>query len=285
MLASTHLFPIRQSLKLIADGGDMWDDKANTRLKRMQHHYRECFAALATNSQLAKREVKGANFCSLTNRPEYLASAYATARADLVSSIHQRTRLKINTQQKKGGNRYVFSGKVGERKRANGELFEEDSTTHPDQQQSIMGKQHSEETIKLVMERHEYISNACKDEREREQLNRLRHEAEKQDNQFCATQIKIKMEEFKTKFNKTRALNKTQQRPRGVETTPFMLNKVPFGKMLLIRDTENLKLELSHRGLSTEGTWTECKNRLMDHEGDRKYFKILSSATFPWHNT
>ena len=148
-----------------------------------------------------------------------------------------------------------------------------------------MGKQHSEETIKLVMERHEYISNACKDEREREQLNRLRHEAEKQENQFSATRIKIKMEEFKTKFNKTRALNKTQQRPRGVETTPFMLNKVPFGKMLLIRDTENLKLELSHRGLSTEGTWTECKNRLMDHEGDRKYFKILSSATFPWHNT
>jgi hypothetical protein len=80
----------------------------------------------------------------------------------------------------------------------------------------------------------------------------------------------------------------TKPSARGTEcdeSSVMLLDKVPFGKMLKSRDTENIKLELSHRGLSTEGTWTECKNRLMDHEGDRQNFKILSSATFPWYNT
>jgi hypothetical protein len=80
----------------------------------------------------------------------------------------------------------------------------------------------------------------------------------------------------------------TKPSARGTEcdeSSVMLLDKVPFGKMLKSRDTENIKLELSHRGLSTEGTWTECKNRLIDHEGDRQSFKILSSATFPWYNS
>ena len=77
---------------------------------------------------------------------------------------------------------------------------------------------------------------------------------------------------------------KPAARGKEYDECVMLLDKVPFGMMRKSRDTENLKLELSHRGLSTEGTWTACKNRLMHHEGDRHNFKILSSATFPWYN-
>eukprot|EP00978_Attheya_sp_CCMP212_P047355 scaffold421323_cov47-Attheya_sp.AAC.1 len=75
----------------------------------------------------------------------------------------------------------------------------------------------------------------------------------------------------------------TKPAARGTEDdeSPMLLNKVPFARMLKSRDMENLKLELLHRGLSTEGTWITCRNHLMHHEGDRQSFQILSSATFP----
>lgn len=261
----------------------MWDSRCNTRLRRMQHHYRENFAALSTNSQLAERDVKGVNFCSLTNRPEYLSSAYATARADLVATIHRRTCLKLNANEVRSGNRYVLSGKVGERKRANGETYEENST---DEQRSVMGQSHSEEAINFILERHDIISNACKsDEEERKTLDRLRSEAKQKENQFSEKRIQIKTEQFKQKFNQTRPPNKIQKRS-GTEITPFMQGKVPFHNLKKDRDWPNLNIELVHRNLSTEGNWTACKTRLMENEGDRKNFKIQSGAIFPWyHNT
>jgi hypothetical protein len=48
---------------------------------------------------------------------------------------------------------------------------------------------------------------------------------------------------------------------------------VPFGKLLKDHDWVNLKIELvAHRDLSTEGKWTECKEHLMRHGGDKKKF-------------
>jgi hypothetical protein len=117
ILTSIHLAPIIQDLSLVADGGDMWvPQECPIRLKRMQEHYKHCFSALATNSHLAERDVKGANFCFLINRPEYLSSAYGTARAGLVAPINRNARLMQNTRKMRKGNRYVKAGKVGQRK-------------------------------------------------------------------------------------------------------------------------------------------------------------------------
>eukprot|EP00978_Attheya_sp_CCMP212_P042371 scaffold257027_cov35-Attheya_sp.AAC.1 len=75
----------------------------------------------------------------------------------------------------------------------------------------------------------------------------------------------------------------SQQQARGTEDdeSPLLLSKVPFARMLKSRDMENLKLELSHRGLSTEERWIACRSHLMHHEGDRdrasKYYQAPQS--------
>jgi hypothetical protein len=57
-------------------------------LSNVQSHYQECFATLTTNSHIAEYEVKASNVCTLTSWPEYLLSAYGTARSGLVDPIH-----------------------------------------------------------------------------------------------------------------------------------------------------------------------------------------------------
>jgi hypothetical protein len=281
ILASVHLAPCIRDLSLVADGGDMWATQdCPIRLKRMQEHYKNCFSALATNSHLAERDVKGANFCSLINRPEYLASAYGTARAGLVAPINRNARLIQNTQEKRNGNRYVQAGKVGERKRKNGDEYIENKNAH--QVRNILGEVHAQEAIKFVAKRHKMISDACKSDTERNEWERLRNQVTDKKNQYSEARVKLKTDDFKTKFNRPRAPNKIQRR-RGVEVTPYMLGKVPYGKLLKSRDWDNLKVELIHRNLSTEGTWTACKTRLIQHEGDNKNFSVLSNVTFEWY--
>ena len=96
------------------------------RLAPSKMHYKECFATLVTNSHMAERGVKASNFCTLTNRPEYLSSAYGTARSGLVEPIYLQARShKEKDTRTRRGNRHVLSGTVGQRKRTNGEIYDE----------------------------------------------------------------------------------------------------------------------------------------------------------------
>jgi hypothetical protein len=178
------------------------------------------------------------------------------------------------------GNRYVKAGKVGQRKRKNGEDYIENENAH--QVCNVMGEIHAEEAITFVANHHNMISNACKADADENEWTRLKNGLTIKNNQFMEKRVKIKTDDFKTKFNRTRAPNKIQRR-RGVEVTPYMLGKVPFGQLKMIRDWENLKVELAHRNLSTEGNWTSCKTRLSEHEGDKKHFSVLSNVTFEWY--
>jgi hypothetical protein len=174
----------------------------------------------------------------------------------------------------------VQAGKVGERKRKNGDEYIENKNAH--QVRNILGEVHAQEAIKFVAKRHKMISDACKSDTERNEWERLRNQVTDKKNQYSEARVKLKTDDFKTKFNRPRAPNKIQRR-RGVEVTPYMLGKVPYGKLLKSRDWDNLKVELIHRNLSTEGTWTACKTRLIQHEGDNKNFSVLSNVTFEWY--
>eukprot|EP00978_Attheya_sp_CCMP212_P006532 scaffold15109_cov63-Attheya_sp.AAC.2 len=115
---SVHLAPLQMQggIKAIADGMDMWATPCPMRLAPSKMHYKECFAALATNSHMAERGVKASNFCTLTNRPEYLSSAYGTARSGLVEPIYLQARShKEKDTRTRLGNRHVLSGTVGQR--------------------------------------------------------------------------------------------------------------------------------------------------------------------------
>ena len=189
------------------------------------------------------------------------------------------------------GNRFVSGGKVGERKRTNGEIYEDDDqlTNTPAKRagtdMATLGCSiHTEEAIKYVTYRHKYVSDACDNsDIKGEEWKRLRQEVSEKSIQFSASRISVKTDDFKNKFNIERKQNVIQRR-KGVDITPFMQGKVPYGKLRMDHDWENLKIELVHRNLSTDGNWTACVKRLTNHEqGDKKNFKILSSATFPWH--
>jgi hypothetical protein len=278
---SLHFLSIHQEVIEIANaGGNMWQERnCPLRLSRLQTRYRECYSAVATNSHLAERGVKSANFCSVDGRSERLESAYGTARAGLVEPIHLQTRLAHEEQDNRSGNQYVLSGSVNERKRKDGNEFQNDEQ----RVRNVTGAIHAEHAIKFVTHRTNTIREACKaSEDSKQQWDRLCQGVSEKENHFSVERVRVKTDDFAEKYDLSRAPNVIQRR-RGVETTPFMLNKVPFGKLLKDRDWVNLKIELAHRDLSIEGKWTECKERLMRHEGDKKNFKIHSNATFPWY--
>jgi hypothetical protein len=85
------------------------------------------------------------------------------------------------------GNRFVSGGKVGERKRTNGEIYEDDDqlTNTPAKRagtdMATLGCSiHTEEVIKYVTYRHKYVSDACGDsDIKGEEWKRLRQEVTK----------------------------------------------------------------------------------------------------------
>lgn len=110
---------------------------------------------------------------------------------------------------------------------------------------------------------------------------RLCKEVSETDHQYSVKRVKIKTDDFIAKYDKTRAPNVIQRR-HGVTVTPFMQKKMPFGKMNRDRDWDNIKKELAHRNLSIEGGWTQCKERLMENEGERQDCSMLSGVVIPW---
>jgi hypothetical protein len=288
ILTSVHLLPLqtRGGIRAIADGLDMWATPCPMRLATSKSHYQESFAALATNSHMAERGVKASNFCTLTNRPEYLSSCYGTARSGLVEPIHFQATIEREQNTTRGGNRYVRAGKVGERKRTNGEIYVENAKSATESVSDcagrICGAHQSKQTLTFVTERHKRIANACdKNELKTKEWKRMRGHVSEKNNSYCVSRVHLKTEEYKNSFHIERTPNIIQRR-EGADVTPFMQGKVPYGKLNKTRDWENLKIELAHRHLLTTGIWTECKLRLMEHEGDKQNFKVLSSAIFPW---
>ena len=277
-----------RGIKAISEGMDMWITPCPPMpLSTGKLHYQESLSALATNSHVAERGVKTSSFCSLINRPEYLSSAYATARSGLVEPIHAKARNEMEKNTTRRGNRYVSGGKVGQRKRANGEIYEEVAqTTRKGLSRdsiNVGDSLQAEQAIKYVTDRCKTIGDACDNSATKLQnWKRLRDGVTKKTKLYSVSRISLKTEEFKSRFHIERQQNVIQKR-RGADITPFMLGKVPYGHMNKDRDWENLKIELMHRNLPTNGNWTMCKKRLMEHEGDKKYFKVLSNATFPWH--
>eukprot|EP00978_Attheya_sp_CCMP212_P005307 scaffold11847_cov34-Attheya_sp.AAC.2 len=274
---------MRGGIKAIADGMDMWATPCPMRLAPSKIHYQECFAALATNSHMAERGVKALDFCMLTNRPEYLSSAYGTARSELVEPIYLQARTHKETDTTRRGNRHVLSGTVGQRKRTNGEIYDENnkSTTESVSASagSMRGSLYSEQAIKFVADRHTYTSDACNNnELQSNEWKWLRRQVSEKNNLYSVNRVTLKTEEYKNTFNIERIPNVIQWRT-GADITSFMQGKAPFGK-LFSPDWENLNIELLHRGLSMDGGFNECKTRLQVHEGDKHNFRILSGAPF-----
>jgi hypothetical protein len=151
LLTSLHFLSVQQGVRQIAEtGGNMWaHNNCPNWLKCLRSRYRDCYSAVATNSQLAERGVKGSNYCSVAGRSECLESAYGTARAGLVEPINRETKLAHSKQDHRTGNRYVSSGPINERKRKNGEIFENDEL----RVRNVSGAVHIENAIKFVTHR------------------------------------------------------------------------------------------------------------------------------------
>jgi hypothetical protein len=227
--------------------------------------------------------LKASNFCALTNWPKYLWSAYGTARSGLVEPIYLQARSIKKMDATRCGNRHVLSGTVGQRKRTNGEIYDENdkSTTESVSASagSMRGSLYSEQAIKFVADRHTYISDACNNnELQMNEWKRLRGQVSEKNNLYSVNRVTLKTEEYKNTFYIERSENVIQRRT-GADITAFMQGKAPFSA-LFTPDWENLKIELLHRGLSTDGGFNECKTRLQVHEADKQDFRILSSAPF-----
>jgi hypothetical protein len=144
-----------------------------------------------------------------------------------------------------------------------------------------VGALHVEHAIKFVTHRSNIISQDCKELEAKVEWERLCREVSETDHQYSVERVKIKTDDFIAKYDKTRAPNVIQRR-HGVTVTPFMQKKMPFGKMNRDRDWDNIKKELAHRNLSIEGGWTQCKERLMENEGERQDCSMLSGVVIPW---
>ena len=110
----------------------------------------------------------------------------------------------------------------------------------------------SAQAIKVICRQHGQVAKAIYQPEERKEWVAIKEQIVSKDGQFKQVRIAIKVESFKDNFSKNKKKNRLQEQ-KGIDITPLMLGKIPFGKLKADRDTDLVKRELEAWNLSTEG--------------------------------
>jgi hypothetical protein len=275
ILASQHVAPhllvIRQLVaRSSGSRGNMWDEHASILLKQFRKHYLDAYAALPSSTHIAESNVKDANYCQIKGRGEALASAYSTARSDLVEPINRMAKKAFQMKDSYKANGAVMTGPDGTRKRRGADETDFDST----ETKRVRGRIFSKEAIRFVVGKHKSIERVFDENPAKKEVWRAINECiTKKENQFAAKRIDAKVQGFELHKNNNKPPNMLQRRT-GIHKTPLVLGRIAYSKLKKGRDMEDIKKELECRQLPSDGGWLkQLLVRLKASEGDTKSFK------------
>jgi hypothetical protein len=255
ILASQHVAPHLLVIRQIADAssgsrGNIWDDASNVLLLQFRQLYLLSYAALPSSTHIAESNVKDANFCQMKGRGEALASAYSTARSDLVEPIQRFAKQEFKKKENKCGNGRVSAGKDNERKRK-----ADETDFVADERSKIRGSIRSCQAVKYVLSRHASLETIFRTQPEKlSTWKNIEEGTVTKESQFYKKRCVAKFEEFDENKGKNKPKNALQRRT-GIFETSLVLGRVLYSKLRMAFDMEDLKKELLYRGLSTEGGW------------------------------
>jgi hypothetical protein len=264
---SPHVAPHRMAIQMIASEFDMWAATPPPLLATYRQHYISSYAAFPSNTQMAESSIKGANYCQIPGRNEKCSSLFATARAGLIGAINQNSIEIFSKQENIKGNQFMSSGKHGFRiSKSDGIEVEEKNW-----KMRVKGKIRSEEAIKLVVSRSNKLESLP--DGKKRQWKALRDDLDDAEQQFSKKRVEIKFQGYCSTYGKNKAPNKLQRQAGEADLMPIVEDRVPYGLLLKDRDTEQIKLELAYRGLSTDGGWRDhLLKQLKEHEKNKKDF-------------
>jgi hypothetical protein len=267
-----HVYGRSDELAIVSSGsrGDMWHDDATILLKQFRLHYLNSYAALPSSTHIAESNVKDANFCQIKGRGEALASAFSTARSDLVEPINNLAWKEFEGQETYRGNGVVTSGTKEARTRKVDDTDFEES----DSNRRVRGRIFSREAIKYIQERHRHVDSVLTKHPAKMEIWKAIHEnIVEKGSQYAVKRVDAKVEVYAEHKGDNKPLNVLQRR-RGIHQTSLTLGRVLYSKMKKDDYIDDVRKELAYRNLPITGGWRDhLLKRLKESEGDDKSFK------------
>lgn len=257
----------------IGSRGDIWCDECSILHKEFRSHFLQSYAALPSSTHIAESNVKDANYCQIKGRADALASAYSTARSDLVEPINRLAKLEFDKKDKYAGNGSVSGGtKETRMRKAENTNYMEASVDS--RVLSVRGRIKTSEAVRYIRSRHRSIQLSFDETPAKlAAWKRIHEHVADKENQFAEQRVAVKLEEYEKNKHNNKPKNRLQNRT-GIFQTPLVLGRIRYSKLKKDRDLGDIKKELECRGLDTSGAW---KNglipRLKTDEGDQKSFK------------
>ena len=252
-----------ETIKCIAEGGDIWHPTASLPLKSFRDLYLRTYSALPTNTQFTERGVKESGYVSLGRRGETNRSVMAISRGKLIPDALKRGREDI--------------------------LSTGPSTDQKEKQ--LQGKKRTKVLMQELIQQHAQIKNLGL-KRKQEGVDftaaqkTMKQSLTLTNNQWKKKRIGRKVDQIKQKAYNTPAPN-IYERRTGQTLTPLMSGKIQYHKMKKEHNMVQVRNELAARNISfdTSTSWTAMLKLLKQHEKDNKYFRPRTSYdSFKWNS-
>ena len=260
MRSSPFMLANGLAIRMLADGGNIWDSSSHPPLQEFCNLYKTSYAALPTNSQFTERGVKESGYVSLGRRNEKNRTVLATARACLVPEAMSKGQRVVGKNDK--NKQRLVQGKI------RAQVLMETAEKHQAQLDNLKQRDGSsfERTYSLVVKN--LTSDAI---------------------QFKKERIEKKVREYKEKeATTTQRGQRTSQTTTRYELTPLLEGKIQYHKMKRDHNIEQVRLECQARGLQFDHrtNWTSLLKLIKGDEKDNKFFKPKTNYdNFKWNET
>ena len=180
----------------IGSKGDIWCDECSILSKQFRYLYQQSYATLPSSTHIAESNVKDANYCQIKGRGEALASAFSTARSDLVEPINRLAKFEFGKKEKYMGNGRVSGGiKEARTRKIDNTNFEE--ATADSRIQAMRGCIKTREAIKYISSRHHSIQQSLRETPAKLAIwNSIHKNVAEKENQFATHRVAIKVDEY-----------------------------------------------------------------------------------------
>jgi hypothetical protein len=227
------------AVEKISTGGSIWRDES---LSEFRQFVESKWVALPSNTQFVEGGVKDSKRCASTSRSEELRSLIAIQRSQMVHRVHEGAKEKREYRMLRA-NQHVTSGKPGQRKRKlkTGGL-EHETLGRKKIRAEVTGAVRTTEIIKSAFEtstKAQQISPADREELTRRVFSK--------DNQFQHQRVSVKVERFANKRDTNKPPNAIQRQNLGMDLTPLMKGQIPYSKITITLQKDNVIKELRYR--------------------------------------
>jgi hypothetical protein len=261
------------AIGMLAAGDSVWGDVRSSDVLAFRKFIKQKWFGLPSHTQFVEGGVKEAKRCAATNRNEQMRSSLATQRCLSVHAPHSTAKESRRTRELRG-NASMTAGLAGQRKRKLEGGGEEHETLNQKKiQPTVSGAYRTSEILKETLNSHQTSKGISAEDRKE-----LKKKLFAKENTYESRRINAKLEQFDERRNTHKAPNQIQRQLPGMDLTPLVRGRIPFSKVRVNLQKDNVLEELRsrlgddfvlRRDLDVMGVQTLVDNFLKPNEIER----------------